>query len=949
MDTNKELGLWLLSQRAVTQDQLRRAYDWAAQNPSSDLCAWLVSQALITEDQAQNARAAVTEEARHAAAATRADVSQSAVIDLKELRAGQSFQGYELIAEISRGAMGVVLKAYQEERDRVVAIKFMLTENPDETELKRFQREAETLIRLKHDHIVDIYDFGAENGQCFMVMELLKGQDLSELVDERLLESDAGLSVDEAMRVLRAMAEALQYCHAQGVIHRDFKPQNVYLETREDQDPRPVLIDFGLIKRRKSGDQVESLGQSALTMAGEIVGTPAYMAPEQFGAGGPYGELGPATDVWAWAATLYFLLNSIPPYNKPSMIDIYQAIVLEDCPKLDATRTDIPVWLCELFNQCMEKKAGDRPSFDAILERIDEHCQQAPRRPRALGVLAGLCGLLMAIVALLLWPESSPQLLRPLDWPKYSLRRSLTLQGQLSQAQVRLRVGAVEHHSDSQGQFHFRVPLTEGQNALTFEAFQQGQWRVLDQAQVTCDTKPPVVKIVNDCKRGQLISLSAAQTLNIKIEEASWPVKLEFGGQVLSLEKPEQSLTVEPSESIERRLRVVDRLGHAWETRVRVVTEDSWPGLMARLRDRESWKSASEAVQDAVILRVEERLGPAYEYLKTLQFKGGGQRFRIARFRHVRTGVELHLIPGGKVQVPFWARPDDEYTHQLLTHIVQPEASIELIADAATDSGNEYGGELRKFLSLSEADSDETAIPKIRAQRERLPDLKTQVKAWISKLERESLLLTETLTVAPALVGSFELSCRQWNQVADDKTRLQAKNLDWPLVSRSYTTIETWLAKVGDGFRFPSRREWWQAAQAGTQSRFYWGEDAGLIEDHGWVWKNSRGGLKPVYLHTDKTNAYGLSDTCAHVSEFVQVDWQAWQERLRTMRRDPRIIKRGQELHRNIGLWKTYTFTMGSQSNWWGGWSTSRFFCYRRTSGWSKHVGVRVFVTAPLD
>jgi predicted Ser/Thr protein kinase len=182
------------------------------------------------------------------------------------LKPGDRFRNLEVLELLGQGGMGLVYKARQPELDRAVALKLLprrLAEDPGF--VQRFQREARALASLSHPNIVGVHEFGTEGGLCFFVMELVDGVNLRQVLRERKL------APEEALGIVPQLCDALQYAHLEGVVHRDIKPENILL----DRKGRVKISDFGLAKL-VSGD-----GPATITRTDSLMGTPAYMAPEQ--------------------------------------------------------------------------------------------------------------------------------------------------------------------------------------------------------------------------------------------------------------------------------------------------------------------------------------------------------------------------------------------------------------------------------------------------------------------------------------------------------------------------------------------------------------------------------------------------------------------------------------------------------------------------------------------
>ena len=252
------------------------------------------------------------------------------------------FADYELLSEVARGGMGVVYKARQLGLNRLVALKMIL---PDQlradTSVRRFYREARAAAALDHPNIVPIYEVGEHHGCHFYTMAFIDGPCLKGLI------RSGGLpAAQRAASILLAVAEGVAFAHDHGIIHRDLKPENVLLDSRG----RVRVADFGLAK--------QTSGDPSLTRAGQVMGTPSYMAPEQ--AEGLDDRIGPCSDVYGLGGILYFLLTGHAPFEGHSATQVLRQVFTgrpipphqynsQVCPELEA-----------ICLKCLEKDPADR-------------------------------------------------------------------------------------------------------------------------------------------------------------------------------------------------------------------------------------------------------------------------------------------------------------------------------------------------------------------------------------------------------------------------------------------------------------------------------------------------------------------------------------------------------------------------------------------------------------
>ena len=252
------------------------------------------------------------------------------------------FGHYELLSEIARGGMGVVYKARQATLNRLVALKMIRSgELAGPADVRRFHAEAEAAAKLDHPGIVPVYEVGEVEGQHFFSMAFVQGQSLNERVKAK-----GPLSPNLAAQLLKTIAEAVQYAHDKGIVHRDVKPHNILL----DENEQPRITDFGIAKHVQ--------GASDLTAAGQVMGTPSYMPPEQ--ALGKTNEVGPAADVYSLGATLYCLLIGRPPFQASSSAETIRQVIDDQPIPLRRLNHEIPRDLETICLKCLRKEPGKR-------------------------------------------------------------------------------------------------------------------------------------------------------------------------------------------------------------------------------------------------------------------------------------------------------------------------------------------------------------------------------------------------------------------------------------------------------------------------------------------------------------------------------------------------------------------------------------------------------------
>ena len=278
----------------------------------------------------------------------------------------QHFGDYELIEEIARGGMGVVFRARQKSLNRIVALKMILAgQLAGPEDVKRFYVEAEAAANLDHPGIVPIYEVGECNGQHYFSMAYIKGKSLADVLQNGPLPCEA------AAELTKRIAEAIAYAHGRGVIHRDLKPANILIEATG----QPKITDFGVAKRMG--------GDSALTITGQILGTPSFMPPEQ--AAGRIRDVAEPADVYSIGAILYALLSGKPPFQAINPIDTLVQVLESEATLPTKLNRRVPRQLELICMRCLEKTPADRyPSAQALADDLERFTQGEPVEARAL-------------------------------------------------------------------------------------------------------------------------------------------------------------------------------------------------------------------------------------------------------------------------------------------------------------------------------------------------------------------------------------------------------------------------------------------------------------------------------------------------------------------------------------------------------------------------------------
>lgn len=273
----------------------------------------------------------------------------------------QDLPRYRYVGFLGEGGMGQVFQAFDQTLQRTVALKFVRHADPDLA--RRLVREAAAQARIEHPHICKVFDVGEAQGRPYVAMQFIAGQTLGQLAGE--------LNLAQKVRLVQQAAEAMHAAHRQGLIHRDLKPANILVETREDGQLHPYVVDFGLARDARASDQ---------TQVGAVQGTPQYMPPEQ--ARGE--EVDRRSDVYSLGATLYALLAGRPPFAGTSTLQVLVQVAQDEAPPLHRFLPTVPRDLQTVVMKCLERDPSRRyDSARALAEDLGRYLDGGPVHAQA--------------------------------------------------------------------------------------------------------------------------------------------------------------------------------------------------------------------------------------------------------------------------------------------------------------------------------------------------------------------------------------------------------------------------------------------------------------------------------------------------------------------------------------------------------------------------------------
>ncbi len=268
---------------------------------------------------------------------------------------------FEILEEFARGGMGIILKGYDRELNRYVAVKVLSpTLAASGAARKRFVREAQAAAGVVHPNVMPIHTVEATGLLPYLVMPFVPGETLQDRIDR-----EGPLRITEILRIAKQIAEALAAAHAQGIVHRDVKPGNVLLEKGVE---RAVLADFGLAR---------AIDDATVTQYGAIAGTPAYMSPEQ-----ARGEsIGPGSDLFSLGSVMYAMCCGVSPFRAETSLGVLRRISDAEPRGVRDLNPEIPAWLARIVDRLQNKAPESRYSSAAELAKLLEHCLAHAQQP----------------------------------------------------------------------------------------------------------------------------------------------------------------------------------------------------------------------------------------------------------------------------------------------------------------------------------------------------------------------------------------------------------------------------------------------------------------------------------------------------------------------------------------------------------------------------------------
>ena len=469
------------------------------------------------------------------------------------------FGKYEIIEEIARGGMGIVYKARDPDLDRELALKVLIAgEGASEELLKRFIREAKAAASIRHPNVVPVHDVGRVKSQYYFTMDFIEGVSFDKIF------SSKWMPVEEVVAHIRDIAKALEMAHSTGIIHRDIKPANIMYDVKNQ---RAMLTDFGLAK--------ELEGNTMLSMTGMMMGSPAYMSPEQ--AKGMVHSVDHRSDIYSMGVVLYEGATGEQPFTGETIIDIVKKTVSEDpLPPRKIAPDKVDAALQNIILKCLEKDPANR--YQDMRELVDDlnsylaghgarakapslvgvYWRKLKNRPMALATVIGAPFVLVGVVAVLRFAVFAPTILDMAEDAISSkdIKRQI---GAVCDISATIAKGKLSSSKERQRAFSLLARCaTSGKKDLAIQAYQAFE-KIADP-----DSIPVLIDIVNspsipsNIKHAALLALSSAVAgKTADGGKAGRDVRDRVGGVFAEIAENR-------SEPLENRVAAIRGIGDSW-------------------------------------------------------------------------------------------------------------------------------------------------------------------------------------------------------------------------------------------------------------------------------------------------------------------------------------------------------------------------------------------------
>jgi serine/threonine protein kinase len=383
---------------------------------------------------------------------------------------------YQIVEEIGKGSMGVVYKAHDPNLDLMVALKVLRQDRVESEDfVRRFTSEARVLGRLDHRNIVRVYNVDEDQGTVYIAMEFIEGESLGDMMQRKRF------TPQEIIEWGILIADTLGYAHQKGVVHRDVKPSNILFKS----DGSLKITDFGIA-------HIQDTTAAEKTQAGEILGTPAYMSPEQVKSQ----QIDGRSDLFSLGIILYELCTGTRPFKGDNISALFQAIIQEDPLEITHINPDIPSKLAKIVMKCLRKKADER--FETG-EALSEALQSCPREKdsskqgsnktienRKINIISIIGIILLGSViggGIYYFYEQSKVKSPPLNEPAIAASAILNVESTPSEAQVLI-------DGDFKSKTPAKLKLLVGKHLVLVKLPQYHEW--MAQVQLTQEVETPL-------------------------------------------------------------------------------------------------------------------------------------------------------------------------------------------------------------------------------------------------------------------------------------------------------------------------------------------------------------------------------------------------------------------------------------------------------------------------